>query len=211
MQRPEAPVAARRRDEPERRAPEQDRVATTVVRVDRHHDRPRRHGARGEERADGPPDSRGWSPSTMSAARPSGERLDPDAGASSTGRGRGLGCGSGARLATRSPPRCRRRHRRARPRLVDAGPREPIEHVLEDRPALDRREELAAPEPRSGAGGQHDRDDPVGLAHATHARRWHPHRGVRGFRWPSCRGTVSIAQTMLAPRSSDGHERGTDR
>ena len=43
---------------------------------------------------------------------------------------------------------------------------EPVQDVLEDRPAVERGEELAAAEPRSGPGRQHEGDD----TSAPHAR-----------------------------------------
>ena len=56
--------------------------------------------------------------------------------------------------------------------VADARLGEPVEDVLEDRPAVDGREELPAPEPRAGAGGEHDRSDPV-VVHPTHLPTCH--------------------------------------
>ena len=44
--------------------------------------------------------------------------------------------------------------------LVQAGTFETLEHVLEDRPAFERSQELAATEPRAGTRCEHDGGDP---------------------------------------------------
>ena len=110
-------------------------------------------------------DSLGWSPSTTSAASTSSPRA-PIPTWSELDRPR-LGSGFRMRRSDRHVDRgldvvgVVAQHD---DRLVQTGLGEPIEHVLEDRPALDRREQLVSTEPRSGPGSQHDRDDPVGLA-----------------------------------------------
>ena len=171
--RPEAAVAGGRRDQPERRSTQEDRVAAAVVGVGRHHDRVGRRVGGAARRATRPRSrASAGRRATMSAASTSSPRaLDPD-----LERARQAAARIGVPDAALRPPRDRGLDgvgvvAEDDDRLVQAGPREPIEDVLEDRPALDRREQLVTTESRPGPGRQHDRDDPVGLAHATHARR----------------------------------------
>ena len=157
----EPTIAAGLGDEPERRPQQQDRVPTLSLLEDRDDDRPilRRRG--GQERPDG----------LDGKERLIAERDDDCLGVV---RDRLEACLERARQSAfrsgvhdthlRAPGDRRLDGGRVRTEddhdLVDPGPSERVEHVLEDRPAADGGEQLPAPEARARAGCQDESDRP---------------------------------------------------
>ena len=171
--RAEPAVAARLVQQREPGGPHQDRVAAAVIRVCRHDDRPIRVRGRVQERADH------LGPHGRLVTERDEDGVAPLLHGGTTGRQRagqpafGLGIDDPAL----GPPLDRGLDRRGvgaqdHDDVVDAGLGQAVERVLEERPAIDHRQELPAPEPGAGARSQHDRSDPA-LVHRCHLPTCH--------------------------------------
>ena len=204
--RPEPAIAGRLGNEAERRAPEQDGVATALVVIGRHGDRPGRVGLPVEQRLD---------------HRGGDERLVAE----------GDEHGLGRRRHRLEPDLQRARQPTSRVRVDDpmfAAPRDRafdrggviaeddddlpypglghrVEHVLEHRPAADGRQQLPATEPRRRARGEDQPDRR--LVHARIFPPWagpsHPGATARGRgRSPARRRGPRIRRSRAPARAS---------
>ena len=171
--RTEPAVAARLVQQREARGAHQHRVAAPVIRVRRHDDRPIQVRGCVQERADH------LGPHGRLVTERDEDGVGPLLHGGSTGRQRAgqpafwLGIDDPALR----PPRDRGLDRggvgaQDHDDVVDAGLGQAVEGVLEERPAIDRRKELPAPEPGAGARSQHDRSDSA-LVHRCHLPTCH--------------------------------------
>ena len=82
--------------------------------------------------------------------------------------------------------------------VVDPGRRERVEDVLEDRPPADRRQQLAATEPRPGARREDESDRP-----SAHAGIFAPALRGRRVRWrPAGAALPSLRRSRAPARAS---------
>ena len=161
--RPQPAIAGRLRDQAEGGAADEDRVPAPILRVDRHDDRPaalhrcvdeRADDRGGDERlvAEGDEDRPGVRP----------DRLEPDLQRARQAAFR-VGIDDPARATPVDggfdPLGIVPEHDH---RLPHPGLGQGVQDVLEDRPATDRRQQLAATEARSGPGGKDESHGPIG-------------------------------------------------
>ena len=156
-------VAARLPDEAERGPTDEDRVPATIVRVDGHDDRAATLLRCLEER----PDDRRRDERLVAKGDEHGPGIRPDRGEPDLERARQAAFRLRIDDPARAPPvdggldalrvLSEDDHRLPHPRLGQC-----VQHVLEDRPARDRREQLAATEARSRARGEHESHGPFG-------------------------------------------------
>ena len=162
-ERTETAIAGGLGDQAEGRGPEQDRVPAAIVGICRDDDRARRIVRRVEQRPDHLDRHQGLvAERDENRCRTLADRLEPDP--------------NGARepalrvridhAALRAPGDRVLDGRRVvaedHDDLPDPGRGKGVEDVLEDRPAGERRDELAATEPRPGASCEHDSHRPIG-------------------------------------------------